>query len=170
MKNILFSLIASAALIFGSCSKGPNEPIFPAGFDDACTIDGGNFHNTDIEVKNVTSSSGTKNPNGSTYSECMVSGNTDTITSIQFDVRFNSVTTGTYNCDKATNTFVVITITTKSSGTPVQYNSVDGSSSVVVTEYGDVNGKIKGTFSGKFEANGQTYTVVKANFSVKRVS
>jgi|GEM_PF-5717919 len=173
MKTILFCFLALCAFTFGGCTKNGTIASPPVGatYDDDFEMDGGQYHNTDIEIKNVSSSSGDSKPNGATYTEVQVSGSSDTITSIQWDIKFNGTTTNTYNCDKSSNTVVVITITTKSSSTAVVYTSVDNSASVICTKYDDKGGKIKGTFSGKFTSDkGDTYTVVKASFSVTRTS
>jgi len=169
MKNSLFCLFVLSMFILGGCPKPTPAPTpIPTTYPNTFTIDGGSFHNQVIPIKVVTSSNGQNNANGQNYTQIEIFGNSDTFTNIHIEIRFTGSSSGPYNFNIANEDYVSIAVTTQNNPNPIQYNSLDGTGSINVGSYGAVGGQISGSFHGKFDGNGTTYTIPSGAFSVTR--
>ena len=176
MKNITFILLVIGTVAFMGSGTGCTTETPPDTTDTTDTTDstggGNNLENSfrlglddyDLTtVANLTSATYNKAAN-KTY--IFITGNDAKNGDATVIMEFNGKTTGSFVANAAdTAKFEMET----GSGVTKEYFDANGAGvTMVVTDYGDVGGTIKGTFSGNVKKGINTLAVSKGKFEVER--
>jgi hypothetical protein len=187
MKNLSFILFVFAALIMGSSVTGCGSDDVPAAptnttdtTDTADTTDnsGGGTVTFKNKVKvGFDDYSIVEDPDLTNGNYNKTTGNTEVIVfgtdasngDVNFSLTFPGKLVGSYFRTLAPGTSFSIGVGTIGENDRTEYSASSTEFVINVTEYGDVGGRIKGTFSGEAKSPAsQTLPITKGEFDVER--
>mgnify|MGYP001597766732 CR=1 FL=1 len=179
MKKFNFILLMAVAAIIGTttASCGGEDPVAP-------NMLPADTSENEVEAKNkvrvglkdysiveeAARTNSTYAP-GKDETAIIVFGSDNTHGDIDFQITFKGKSTGTYTSSEIGDKGMVFGLGTGTEG-DVRRQEHDASSTtltVIVTEYGEVGNRVKGTFSGQVKnVNGQTVNISDGEFQVTR--
>lgn len=176
--SLVLLVAVATALSMGTTSCGP-ETTNPTPTTTDSTDTGGNIEvvnsvTVGLQAYSIVTEAERTN---STYvtakdeTEIICFGNDAEAGDIDFQITFSGKSTGTYVSNSTGADKVVFGLGTGTEGDVRRQEHDAGSTAltVVVTEYGNIGGLVKGTFSGQVKnQNGQTINISKGIFEVVR--
>lgn len=173
MKNISIILLALVAAVFGFSNTGCNEtteptPVDTTNNDTTATSNKAasftlGFDNYELDVDGAGTYGVYNVAANKTY--IYIKGNDGKLGNADFEISVDSNTVGSY----ATSTGAAyLGVGTGEGVKREEFTSDNGGVTVVITEYGAVGGKIKGTFSGTVRKGINSFQLKNGSFEVTR--
>jgi hypothetical protein len=181
MKNLSFILFVFAALIIGSSVTGCGSdvvPVAPTGTTDTTDNSGGGTVTFKNKVKvGFDDYSIAEDPDRTYGNYNKATGNTEVIVfgtdanngDVNFSLTFPGKLVASYVRTLSPGTSFAIGVGTIGENNRTEYSASSTEFVINVTQYGDVGGRIKGTFNGQAKSSaGQTINITKGEFDVER--